>query len=132
MSKLSYKKLVERAFREKDEQDLTAVMVGKTKLENLLKDDCKAKNYLECKSLKDVRDIFRARTKMLEGIKGNHKNMHSDKDMKCVGCSLECDTQSNVLTCEAYKDLREGKVLSSDEGLIEYFRKVIKRRMKKD
>ena len=37
------------------------------------------------------------------------------------------DTQSNVLSCEAYGDLREDKVLSSDEGRIEYFRQVIKR-----
>ena len=84
------------------------------------------------KSLKDVRDIFRVRSNMLEGIKGNHKNMHRDQDMKCGGCNMELDTQSHVLSCEAYRDLSEDKVLSSDEGMIEYFRQVIKRRMKED
>ena len=43
---------------------------------------------------------------------------------------MEVDTQSHVLVCEAYRDLREDKVLCSDEGMIEYFRQVIKRRMK--
>ena len=84
------------------------------------------------KSLNDVRDIFCAQTLMLEGIKGNHKNMYRDKDMQCGGCCMEVDTQSHVLVCEAYRDLREDKVLCSDEGMIEYFRQVIKRRMKED
>ena len=116
----------------KDEQEMKAGMVGMTKLEKLLKEDCKAKEYLGMKSLNDVRDIFRARTLMLEGFKGNHKNMYKGKDMQCEGCSMEVDTQSHVLVCEAYKDLREDKVLSSDEGVINYFRQVIKRRMKED
>ena len=58
---------------------------------NLLKDDCKAKEYMGMKSLNDVRDIFRARTLMLEGIKGNHKNIYRDNDMQCVWCSMEVD-----------------------------------------
>ena len=132
MSKLFYKNLVEKACVQKDEQDMKAGMVGKTKLENLLKDDCKTKDYMGLKSLHHVRDIFRAETNMLEGIKGNHKNMYRDQDMKCGGCNMELDTQSHVLSCEAYRDLREDKVLSSDEGMIEYFRQVINRRMKED
>ena len=88
MSKLFYKNLVEKACVQKDEQDMKAGMVGKTKLENLLKDDCKTKDKMGLKSLHDVRDIFRARTNMLEGIKGNHKNMYRDQDMKCGGATL--------------------------------------------
>ena len=122
MSKLSHKKLAEKACMQKDEQEMKAGMVGMTKLENLLKDDCKAKEYMGMKSLNDVRDILRAQTLMLEGIKGNHKNMYRDKDMQCGGCCMEVDTQSHVLVCEAYRDLREDKVLCSDEGMIEYFR----------
>ena len=132
MSKLFYKNLVEKACVQKDEQDMKAGMVGKTKLESLLKDDCKTKEYMGLKSLKDVRDILCVRSNMLEGIKGNHKNMNRNKDMKCGGCNMELDTQSHVLSCEAYRDLSEDKVLSSDEGMIEYFRQVIKRRRKED
>ena len=62
LSKFSYKKIVEKACIEKDEQDMKAGMIGKTKMEQLLKEDCKAKKYLEMKSLNDVRDIFRGRT----------------------------------------------------------------------
>ena len=82
------------------------------------------------KSLHVVRDTFRARTQLVEGIKGNYKNLHKGKDMRCQGCMLEVDTQSHVLQCIEYEDLRRDKNLEKDEDMIKYFRQVIKRRMK--
>ena len=40
------------------------------------------------------------------------------------------ETQSHILYCEAYSALREGKSLSSDKDIVEYFRKVIEIRDK--
>ena len=47
-------------------------MVGMTKMEKLLNDDCARKEYMGLKSPKDVRYTFRMRTRLKEGIKGNH------------------------------------------------------------
>jgi hypothetical protein len=129
-SKTSYKNLVEKACQKKDEEDMRLGMVGMTKMEGLVNSDCKMKEYMRIKSLHDVRDIFRARTHLLEGFKANFKNMHKGKDMRCEGCKLEVDTQAHVLLCTEYGDLRDNKDLRKDEDMITYFRQVLKRRMK--
>ena len=92
--------MVEKACIQKDEQNMKAGIVGMTKLESLLKAGYKTKDYMGLQ-----------RTQLLEGIKGNHENMFIDNDLKCGGCSLELDTQCHVLSCEAYRDLREEKVI---------------------
>ena len=66
----------------------------------------------------------------MEGIKVNYKNLHRGNDMRCQGFMLEVDTQSLVLQCIEYEDLRGDKDLEKDEDMIKYFRQVIKRRMK--
>ena len=105
--------------------------MGMTKMEGLTNQDCKLKEYMEGKSLHDVRDIFRARVQLVEGIKGNFKNLHRGKDMRCQGCMLEVDLQSHVLQCREYEDLRVDMDMEKDGDIIRYFRKVLKRRMKK-
>ena len=52
---------------------------------------------------------------MVEGIKGNFKNLYRDKDMRCQGCMVEVDMQSHVLQCKAYDDLRVDMDLMKDE-----------------
>jgi hypothetical protein len=46
--------------------------------------------------------------------------------VRCEGCKLDIDTQSHVLVCNTYRDLR---VDSDEDVMIAYFRKVLKRRM---
>ena len=130
MSKSAFKRVVEMACREKDKLDMLSGMEGMTKCEGLKNSDCGLKEYMGKKVLKDVRDIFRARTQLLEGFKANHKNMYRGQDMRCEGCKMDIDTQSHVLVCNAYSDLRVDQDLSKDDAMIEYFRKVLKRRMK--
>ena len=50
-----------------DEKEMKVGMVGKSKLERLMNEDCLLKDYMQQKPLKDVRDTFRARTQLLEG-----------------------------------------------------------------
>ena len=54
-----------------------------TKMEWLAVDDFKMKEYMKNKSLHVVREIFRARTQLVEGIKGNYKNLYRGKDVRC-------------------------------------------------
>ena len=47
---------------------------------------------------------------------------------KCVGCKLEVELNSHVMSCNAYEDDKSGLDMSTDRGLVEFFRKVMKRR----
>ena len=57
-------------------------------------------------------------TQLIEGIKGNHKNMYRGGDIACQGCKEKVDTQSHILTCGSYEDLRYNKDPSRDEDLV--------------
>jgi hypothetical protein len=48
----------------------------------------------------------------------------------CDSCETHIDSQSHILYCPAYKQLREGKSLTSDSDVVEYFKKVVEIRMK--
>ena len=100
----------------------------KGKLEKLKDEDCKLKKYMNLKSLKEVRDTFRMRTHIVEGFKGNFKNMFKHQSLNCEGCGMEVDTQAHAMECLAYADLRDGKDMNSDRDLVNFFRKVMERR----
>ena len=65
-------------------------------------------------------------------------NFQSDKAFskilwKCENCSSESeigvrDSQSHVVLCPAFASLREGKDMSKDKDLVDYFRAVIQQR----
>ena len=132
LSKNALKRLVSQACREKNEQDLKADMVGKSKLTALRQEDCNVKPYICSKSLQEVRDTFRVRTQMTNGFKGNFSNMYKGGNMKCEGCEQVLDTQSHATECPAYSDLREGLNLTVVCDLVTFFRRVMERRTEKD
>ena len=72
--------------------------------------------------MEQIRTKFRIRTKMTK-VKMNMKN--GEQNWMCDSCETAIDTQSHVLWCPAYAKIREGKDLSSDIDLIDYFDKVI-------
>ena len=63
----------------------------------------------------------------------------ASKLWSCPGCSEDKsvyskvegfrDTQSHVMVCAGYSDLREGKDLNTDKDLVKYFQMVIKKRI---
>ena len=61
-------------------------MEGKTKLAGFKEDGCHVQNSMSMKPLQKVRDVFRTRTCMVEGVKGNFKGRHAENDLKCEGC----------------------------------------------
>ena len=60
LGKKAFKKLIDGACKSNDEDVMKAGMKGK--LEKLKQEDCKLKEYMGLKSLKEVRDTFRMRT----------------------------------------------------------------------
>ena len=77
-------------------------MRGKT--EKLKMEDCNLKDYMKLKSLQVVRDIFRTRTNLVEGFKGNFKNRYKESTTNCEGCDQEVDDQAHAILCPAYGD----------------------------
>ena len=88
------------------------------------------KDYMKLKSIQEVRDIFRTRTNLVDWFKGNFKNRYKDSPTNCKGCDQEVDDidQAHAILCPAYDDLREGMDLHCDRDLVEYFRRIMKRR----
>ena len=84
------------------------------------------KDYFKIFKVEDVRLKFRWRTKMVD-TKQNFKNKkeYSHDLWKCDSCASSIETQSHLLWCPAYKNLRENKNLQSDKDLIDYVKKVL-------
>ena len=89
ITKNALKNLLEKVCQEKDERDLKDKMSNKT--EKLKEENCKLKEYMNVKSLADVRNTFRVRKNMVEGFRGSFKNTNLD----CVGCGMEVDYQAH-------------------------------------
>ena len=89
------------------------------------------KGYMKQNNIEDSRTMFRYRTKMLE-LKEKMKGRYGRENLGCEACSTgDVESQSHVLQCTAYEDLREGRDLDKDRDMIAYFREVLKRRLKK-
>ena len=78
----------------------------------------KRKDYFQQKSLEDTRLLFRIRTRMVD-LKANLKNKPAfRKDgWICEGCHKETENNGHVMSCEAYKLIREGKIWKKIEIL---------------
>ena len=66
-------------------------------------------------------------------IKANYKNKttHKKDGWSREGCGTEIETNCHVVICKAYEQVRAGKDLKCDEDPVEFFKKVMKIRMRK-
>ena len=89
------------------------------------------KDYLKSMKVEDARIKFKIRTEMLD-VKFNYKNVpgHRAKLWLCDSCETSIDSQSHILWCPSYAELREGKDIRSDKDLINYVKSVMKIRDK--
>jgi len=94
---------------------------------------CERKSYFKEMMVIDIRMMFRIRTKMVPA-KFNFKNMKNYRQelWRCDSCQTSIDSQSHILWCPAYQQIRTGKNLSSDKDLVEYMKKVMKIREAKN
>ena len=104
----------------------------KIDLTEVQREGCELKSYMRNLNLGSARLRFKIRTKMTPTVKMNFK---SDKkfalqEWKCVGCTdNKSDTQSHIVHCDGYADIRKGKNLEDDQDLVDYFSAVIRRRL---
>ena len=127
-----WKAKIRKAVSEKNEKDLKDDMEKYSKLDEMKKERFEIKKYLTDMSMYDARTLFRIRTRMIK-CKMNQPSDKKNKETlwKCSGCD-NIDTQTHILWCPAYQDLREGKSLSNDADIVEYFKKVMLIREKLD
>ena len=122
---------VDKAIKEYNKVEIRAVMSSNyTKLDELVEveDGC-VKEYMKMKNLAESRMMFRIRTKMLN-LKDNMKGRYRGSSLECIACdSKEVESQTHVMCCSGYSDIRTGLDLSKDMDLIAYFTQVMKIRM---
>ena len=139
LSSQKYREVVTEACRQRDEVNLKKGMEGKTKARKIIKEGCMTKEYTKKKCLQDVRDIYAERNFQL-AFAGNyrHDKRFQRSDWLCHACDGEeggdcekvvIEEQDHVASrCPGYSDLRQQYDLQTDDGLIEFYRAVIKRR----
>ena len=78
------------------------------------------------KNITNSRIMFRVRTRMV-AFKENMKNMYGRTNLQCEQCNTGMiESQTHVLMCPGYSEQRVGVDLGTMDGLIKYFRDVMK------
>ena len=125
--------MVKKAVRKQCENELKNEISKLEKLEKskMSDEDFKPKEYLKSMTLDNARTNFKLRTEMLN-VKFNYKHMpQNEKSLwVCDSCKISIESQSHIMWCPAYSELRAGKDINNDNDLIEYVQKVMKIRDK--
>ena len=126
--KLTWKNNIRRAVEEINGKELEEEIQRTDKYQKLNEmktEKYGQKEYLEEMDLNKARLFFRIRTRMIKC----RMNQSSDRGnsaalWRCSACGY-VDSQSHLLHCPAFQELREGKSLDSDLDLVDYFSKVL-------
>ena len=90
-------------------------------------EDFAIKDYIKSMTVEDARTNFSVRSHMFPA-KFNYRSdpKNSEELWRCGSClSGHIESQSHILHCEAYSELREGKSLSNDKDLVNYMKNVL-------
>ena len=111
--------------------------VGKSKKTETPKNDNfkQVQEYMKQKSVHNCRMAFRIRCELVKDIKGNFKSKYKrqggEEALKCEDCSLDqVQTQSHCVECPHWTGIREGLDLDTLEGLVTFFQRLLKERLK--
>ena len=95
-------------------------------MENIKNEKFNRKNYINDMTMKEAQTFFKYRTHMTN-VKFNYKNDNKNREelWRCDSCKSAIDTQSHILWCPSYKELRAGKDIKNDKDLVNYILKVM-------
>ena len=106
---------------------------GYSKLEVMKREAYEENTYLKEMPMYNARINFSLRARTFPCKMNTMNNPKFKADMwRCDLCESCIDSQSHILYCPAYKELREGRTLSSDDDIVSYFRDVLAIRIKLD
>ena len=137
-SRTQWKKMIKNEIISQNRKDLIDEAAKFKKIDYKQADSFHRQGYLSELKVNDARMMFKIRTKMTPIVQ---MNFASDENFKknhwtCSGCSEMSnsslgnrDTQSHILHCPGYLDIRTELNLNCDSDLVRYFRNVIRRRM---
>ena len=104
------------------------------KVKEFAQESFELKSYFKTLNLQEARNIFKFRCKMTQYVKRNFSNdkLYRQSLWQCSSCKTCIDTQSHMLWCESYKELRQNLKLDNNKDLANYIAKVLKIREKID
>ena len=132
MSKVKYKKEVEKACKMMDETSMKKEMehMKDKKMKVMIKEGCEMKDYVKEGNIYAARKVWEAKCYMLS-VAGNypgHKRYEATS-WRCQACPyMVREDQDHLSQCSGYADLRSGIDFSSDKELVKFFALVMKRR----
>ena len=130
LSKGQWNTIINKEAKNQNEKLLKKMMEKGSKLEVMKNESYGKKAYLTEMSFYNARIYFALRARMFDCKMNSMNNPAYKNDLwRCDSCESCIDSQSHILYCPAYKKLREGKNLSSDEDIVTYFREVMQIRM---
>ena len=130
-TKSQWKNSVKKEAKVQNEDKIRKLIKKSSKLEIMKGESYGEKSYISDMKMQDARVNFSLRSRMYE-CKMNFLNnpVFKAEMWRCDSCQSCVDSQSHILYCPAYQQLREGKSLSSDQDIVSYFQEVLAIRLK--
>ena len=121
ISKSQWKNMIKKEAKLQNEKHLCETIKKSSKLEIMKKEIYEEKSYITDMKMHDARVNFSLRSRMFN-CKMNYLNnpVFKAEMWRCDSCQSCVDSQSHILYCPAYQQLREGKSLSSDQDIVSY------------
>ena len=89
----------------------------------------KEQEYMEEKGMGNARMAFRIRTKMVNKVKANFKNMYKD-NLDCEYCDEKViETQEHILECLGWREELGTLDVTTMKDKVEFFYRVMKRKL---
>ena len=121
---------VQKAISNSHFEDMMTRFESSSKLQDIKNSNFKEMQpYFNDRNLENSRMKFKIRTKMLQKIPGNFKNMYKNVEngIKCDFCSEDM-TQNHCVSCPGRKEDRIGLDMSNLDDLVVYFTNILNNR----
>ena len=139
-SKVQWKNLVKRKMKELHKAEMIKIAkvkhYKKIRAADIEADDFKLKRYFSVLDVPDARLRFKIRTSMTPTVMMNFQSdiQYTHTMWACVGCAslgdgARRDTQTHIMSCSGYDKFRQGKDMTNDKEIVQYFRQVIQHRL---
>ena len=131
VSKSQWKNMIKKEAKIQNGKHLCETIKKSSKLEIMKQEIYEEKSYISDMKMHDARVNFSLHSRMFN-CKMNYLNnpVFKAEMWQCDSCQSCVDSQSHILYCPAYQQLREGKSLSSDQDIVSYFQEVLAIRLK--
>ena len=105
-------------------------MIRYEKLKDVKDEDYrKEQDYMKEKALANSRMAFRIRTKMVKKVKMNFKGMFKG-NLNCEKCEMNVEeTQDHIMECPGWREELGDLDVTTMKGKIEFFTRVLKKKM---